>query len=647
MTVMHDASGCNSTYNTHDEPRWYDMDALVFISGLSELEAVLGDDEKLIEDTVRAAKELSPRFIALAGTPIPMITGCDLAAIAREIESRSGVPSFFVPSNGIGSYVSGAGQALRLYAERFVLPAHEKKKNAVNILGATPLDFSVNGQVQSIARRLTEGGFSVQSVWAMGSETAAIDRAGEAEVNLVVSSVGLPVAKFLRERFGMPYVVGAPLGDTVSALLLGALKKSIHTGENEILPAGTPDAPDTVILGESVTSRSLAAALLLLTGCAPAAQSPAPAETQQTAEPQAAAAEEPAAPEQSAEQQPEQSDTITVTDHNDNVVTVPRRIDRIVVCDILPLPSVLSVFFDSAEKLVGIAPSSMSAAQNSLLSQLYPEILNAETGFMNGTDVNTEELMKLAPDVVFYSAMNPTLGEKLQTAGFCAVAVSANKWEYDCIETLNNWIDLLSSIFPENDRAALCRQYSTEVYDMVQQRVKDIPDEDRARAFFLFQYNDSTIMTSGKLFFGQWWATAIGARNVAEELTQDNSVTVNLEQVYEWNPGVIFMTNFNTAQPEDLYNNTVGTYDWGGIQAVQDQRVYKMPLGMYRSYTPGIDTPITLLWMAKTVYPALFEDIDVTQRAIDYYQEVFGVTLTAEQVEQIFAPISAAGTLYF
>ena len=148
-----------------------------------------------------------------------------------------------------------------------------------------------------------------------------------------------------------------------------------------------------------------------MTGCAPAAQSPAPAETQQTAEPQAAAAEEPAAPEQSAEQQPEQSDTITVTDHNDNVVTVPRRIDRIVVCDILPLLSVLSVFFDSAENLVGIAPSSMSAAQNSLLSQLYPEILNAETGFMNGTDVNTEELMKLAPDVVFYSAMNPSLGE--------------------------------------------------------------------------------------------------------------------------------------------------------------------------------------------------------------------------------------------
>lgn len=392
-------------------------------------------------------------------------------------------------------------------------------------------------------------------------------------------------------------------------------------------------------------------ALLLLSGCAPAApaQSDAstePAQTEEAAPTEQTEQVELEAPAEEEATEPE-ADFITVTDHNDNVVQVPKNAQRIAVCDILPLPSVLCVFFDSAEKLVGIAPSSMSAAQNSLLSQLYPEILNAQTGYMNGTDVNTEELVQLAPDVVFYSASNPALGEKLTASGFCAVAVSANKWQYNCIETLNNWIDLLSQIFPENDRAALCRSYSEDVYAMVQERVKDIPDDERARAFFLFQYNDSTIMTSGQLFFGQWWADAIGAVNVANELTTDNSVTVNLEQVYDWNPGIIFMTNFNTFQPDDLYNNTVGTYDWSGIQAVQNQSVYKMPLGMYRSYTPGIDTPITLLWMAKTTYPARFEDIDVTQKAIDYYETVFGVTLTSEQVESIFAPISAAGALYF
>ena len=229
MTVMHDASGCNSTYNAHDEPRWYDMDSLVYISGLSELEAVMGDDEKLISDVSDAARQLHPRFIALAGTPIPMITGCDLPAIAREVEGRTKIPSFAVPSNGIGTYVAGAGQALRLYAERFITSRPEKRKNAVNILGATPLDFSVNGCVQSMARRLEEAGFTLQSVFAMGSSFDSIDEAGAAEVNLVVSSVGLPAAKYLQAQFGTPYVIGAPFGDFFSPYVFDALRESIRT----------------------------------------------------------------------------------------------------------------------------------------------------------------------------------------------------------------------------------------------------------------------------------------------------------------------------------------------------------------------------------------------------------------------------------
>ena len=138
----------------------------------------------------------------------------------------------------------------------------KKKKNAVNILGATPLDFSVNGQVQSIARRLTEGGFSVQSVWAMGSETAAIDRAERRRStsssrrsdcrlrNSCVSASECPMLWARRSAIRFPRCCSARC-------------KKASTGENEILPAGMPDAPDTVILGESVTSRSLAAALLL------------------------------------------------------------------------------------------------------------------------------------------------------------------------------------------------------------------------------------------------------------------------------------------------------------------------------------------------------------------------------------------------
>lgn len=364
-------------------------------------------------------------------------------------------------------------------------------------------------------------------------------------------------------------------------------------------------------------------------------------------EPSSSESSETVSQEDSSTPEESQGESHTVVDHAGNQVEVPYDIQRIVVADIYPLPSVLSVFFDSAEKIVGMAPASMTAAQNSLLSELYPEILNAETNFTDGTTINIEELVKLNPDVVFYGASNPEIGEQLKNAGIPGIAISVNKWDYNAIETLDNWISLISELFPDNDKTELVSNYSNQVYDEIQQRVADLSDEERARVFFLFQYSDTTIATSGQHFFGQWWADAIGAVNVAQELTTDNANQVSMEQIYGWNPDTILITNFNQATPDDLYNNTIGSYDWSQIDAIQQKQVYKMPLGMYRSYTPGVDTPVTLYWLAKTVYPDLFEDIDVTEKTIDYYDSVFGIQLTEEQAESIFTPVTAAGEVYF
>ena len=323
----------------------------------------------------------------------------------------------------------------------------------------------------------------------------------------------------------------------------------------------------------------------------------------------------------------EEAETITITDHAGNEVTLPKEINRIVTTSIYPFASVVTMHLGSAEKLVGIHPVSYSAAVNSTLGKLFPEIANASTSFMTGSDLNIEELMKLEPDVVFYNAGNTQEKELCDQAGIPAVAISATKWDYDVIKTYDEWIALLSQIFPEQDKAQVVSDYSKEIYDMIQQRVASLDDSERTRALFLFQYSDSAMITSGRHFFGQYWATAAGGINVAGELEADNSnATINMEQVYEWNPDVIYITNFTPTQPE----------------AVQDGRVHKLPLGSYRTYTPSTDTPMTLLWMAKTMYPDLFADIDLEQQVKDYYQEIYGVALSDEDVSAMFTPSSAA-----
>lgn len=266
MTVMHDASGCNSTYTTHDEPRWYDMDSMVYISGLSEMEAIMGDDEKLIGDIVSAAEELHPKFIAVAGTPIPTMTGFDFDSIAMLIEQETGIPAFGFKTTGMNTYVHGASMALAAYAERFVDREAEKTKNpSVNILGLTPLDFTVNGADSSIAEFLKNVGFEVISKWAMGSTAEELVKAGQAHVNLVVSATGLGVASVLKEMFGTPYVVGVPMGKAYAGKVENALRRAVECGEDQIVRE-EKDGGEIVIVGEGVTSLSLAQAIELETG---------------------------------------------------------------------------------------------------------------------------------------------------------------------------------------------------------------------------------------------------------------------------------------------------------------------------------------------------------------------------------------------
>ena len=319
MVVIHDPSGCNSTYNTHDEPRWYDMDSLVFISGLSQMDAIMGNDDKFINDIVRAAKELKPRFIVLVRTPIPLMTGTDFEGIARVIEKQTQIPVFYFPTSGMHSYVSGAGMALETVARELVLPtnanghfkengieienvsnelsvADTKKQNQqklnqseqkqienteskqsnskikINILGATPLDFSVNSTLDSIKEFLSKH-FEIISTFAMGSSIEDIQKAGEADVNLVISSVGFPAAKVLEERFSTPYVIGTPVKG-FAGIIAEKLIDAAWTGKSQAAYFSVTSSGKNIsraangiyIIGESVISQSLKAAMALKQG---------------------------------------------------------------------------------------------------------------------------------------------------------------------------------------------------------------------------------------------------------------------------------------------------------------------------------------------------------------------------------------------
>ncbi len=295
MVVMHDPSGCNSTYNTHDEIRWYEQDSLIFISGLSEMDAIFGNDEKFLNDIKEAAEEFHPKFIALAGSPIPYMNGTDFPALAQILEEETGIPSFAVPTNGMHDYVYGAGIALEEIAKCFVTDVNaeaikkvEKNTKAIkkfskedrlevttneitedtnvepklnykaykedgertmNLLGVTPLDFGPIESVQEMKENLKEYGWKICSTWAMGDLLEALACAGDASVNLVVSSVGLRAAKVLYEKCGTPYVIGMPIQGYTKKINI-ALERAIKEGKGGVVSYLKEEEADSLVRDE-------------------------------------------------------------------------------------------------------------------------------------------------------------------------------------------------------------------------------------------------------------------------------------------------------------------------------------------------------------------------------------------------------------
>lgn len=265
MIIVHDAGGCTGNITGYDEPRWYGSNAAIFSSGLREIEAVLGDDERLIVRIIRAAERLDRRFIALLGSPAPAVMGTDLEALACILEKRSGLPVLSFNTTGMNYYDRGASEAYLQIARRFVEPCL-KKQPMVNVLGATPLDMGQAGSVEGIVAILRECGFQKVLVWGHNAGLPEIKGAGNAVLNVVVAYSGLQAARFLEKDYSIPYITGIPVGHSFTREFKHqAILHSRWQVSNEMKSFAklAPQIKRALIIGEQIRANSLRACLRL------------------------------------------------------------------------------------------------------------------------------------------------------------------------------------------------------------------------------------------------------------------------------------------------------------------------------------------------------------------------------------------------
>lgn len=219
ITVICDAGGCTGNVCGFDEPRWEVEKSAIFSAGLRDMDAILGRDEKMVEKIAKATNFIQGDMVGIVGTVVPAVIATDFKALKRMTEKKVSVPVVSIPATGTRYYDKGVEAA---YMELFktlipktvcddtVIPG------SIGILGATPLDTSLVDFYTPLQDKLSKQGY--EKIYCYGVEGAdgvsaveVVEKAHLMEENLVISPAGIKPARYLKEKYNIPYKVAYPL----------------------------------------------------------------------------------------------------------------------------------------------------------------------------------------------------------------------------------------------------------------------------------------------------------------------------------------------------------------------------------------------------------------------------------------------------
>ncbi len=314
--------------------------------------------------------------------------------------------------------------------------------------------------------------------------------------------------------------------------------------------------------------------------------------------------------------------TILVTDSIGRVVAVPEQVNRIAA--LYSFAGYAVCLLGGGNNLVGV-PDGLQ--RDILLVELFPAVAEASVPRAGGA-INIEELLRIKPDLVIVrkdTVADEQEVEKLDRTGIPYIVV-----DFTTMEEQRKSLDMIGKAIGHPDQAARFNQYYVDVIERVGSIIRGIPEEQKVRLFHSEnQANRATHETS----LVADWTKAAGVINVSVGADLEligNDYYASIEQILLWNPDVIIV-NETTA-----YKLILGHPQWSSISAVQTGKVYQLPNGISRWGHPGsVETPLAILWTAKTVYPELFAHIDLEAEVYYFYKTFFNMELDDEMIATI------------
>lgn len=114
---------------------------------------------------------------------------------------------------------------------------------------------------------------------------------------------------------------------------------------------------------------------------------------------------------------------------------------------------------------------------------------------------------------------------------------------------------------------------------------------------------------------------------------------VTAEQLVAWDPDYIFVDHAGSSgnkTAEQVIDEMVAQDVYSEMKAVKNDHVEVVPTGVF-FWDSGVQKPLLMLYLASTLYPEAFSDVDMKAETKAFYSEFFDYDLSDDEVTRILA----------
>lgn len=304
-------------------------------------------------------------------------------------------------------------------------------------------------------------------------------------------------------------------------------------------------------------------------------------------------------------------------------VTLPQDKDRI-AC-LYAYTGHVAVLLNCEDRIAAVVDG---LKRDRLMQLKVPNLDSLSCPYKQGA-INIEELTAADPDMIFLRASNlQDAGEleKLEKLGIPYIVI-----EYETMEEQMRSIEVMGKALDRKDAAEAYLSYYESTIDMIKERLAQLPESEKKTIYHSINEVVRTDIPDTLSYEVLEAAGCINVVNNNDALTLDGEKGyVTVEQIYLWDPDIILANEPSAVE----YFQTDEKFS--GLRAVRENQVYQLPVGLSRWAHPGsVESPLAALYIATTLYPDYFSDIDINEEIREFYNTFFRVSLTDEDIATI------------